>query len=260
MRRFYVRRKDFSHFPFQIYITREGVESPLEKGVTYTFAFEPPKEQYSFLHIHILQDFAQQVEERWGIPETGLICIAARALEAWLQNQPIPEDHFNARDMLRVDAQWYPHDRDLAPLLMPNPYRFEVETDEPWPTDVGLQFPVVKREESTPEQVAHDRDARKIVFGFTLDVFPGLLIVGYEQVKRKVAEEGLGVQVMMARLNDLPPNVHTLFVPLELEQAARQAAPDARVVALDDLVSHPMYDALIQELKDQVRQERVVSA
>ena len=44
MRRFYIKRKDLSHFPFQFYIDRNGVERQLEKGYTFTFAIEPPKD------------------------------------------------------------------------------------------------------------------------------------------------------------------------------------------------------------------------
>src|SRR5512135_3003284 len=134
MRRFYVKRKDLSHFPFQFYIDRNGVEQRLAKGFTFTFSMEPPKEGFPFLHVHILQDFALELDERWGIPQANLIQVAAKAFEAWLKGEPVPEDHFNNLDLLKVDAMWYPHGPDGVPTIITNPYYFDVSTDEAWPS------------------------------------------------------------------------------------------------------------------------------
>jgi hypothetical protein len=253
VRRFYVRRKDFSHFPFQYYITREGVERPLEKGATYTFYFEPPKEQFCFLHVHILDRFALKAEQEWDIPEADLIRIAAKGFEAWLKGEAIPEDHFNGTDLLKVDEAWYPHGPDLTPLLMPNPYRFEVETDDPWPIDVFRLYTETAQPARSNAKIALSEtsqgNVRKVVFGFTLDVFPGFLIVGYWQMKHRVMEAGLQVEVKLARLDDLPPGTQILLVPTELAETARLAAPDCRVEVLTELVNVPIYDAVVEELK-----------
>ncbi len=254
MRRFYVRRKDFSHFPFQYYITREGIERPLEKGFTYTFYFEPPKEQFCFLHVHLLNEFALQVDDQWDIPEADLIRIAAKAFEAWLKGEAIPEDHFNGTDMLKVDEAWYPHNAEGIPLLAINPYRFEVETDDPWPIDVARLYtepsePAELNAELEPKTGLHSLG--KIVFGFTLDVCPAMLFVGCEQFKHRAAEAGLEAEVKLARLDDLPSGTQVLLVPAELAQAAHQATPNCRVVALADLVNVPIYDALIADLKNE---------
>ncbi|HBY98349.1 MAG: hypothetical protein M5U01_33805 [Ardenticatenaceae bacterium] len=135
MRHFYVRRKDLSAFPFQFYVDRDGVQRRLEKGQTFTFFIHPPKDRIEFLHVHILQDFAREAEERWNIPENELIRMAAKGFEAWLVGEVIPEDHFNGIDMLKIDRAWYPQDANGEPRLALNPYDFEVVTDEPWPTD-----------------------------------------------------------------------------------------------------------------------------
>lgn len=134
VRRFYVRRKDFSPFPFQFYIDRDGVERRLEPGQVFTYTFTPPREQVEYLHIFIPSDFAEWVESRWGISPADHIRIAATAFEAWLRLQA-PDTHQIGMNMIRVDTAWYPQAIDGSPALAPNFYSFEVETDEPWPMD-----------------------------------------------------------------------------------------------------------------------------
>ena len=250
MRRFYIKRKDLSHFPFQFYTDRYGVEQPLEKGYTFTFAIEPPKEQFAFLHIHILQDFARELEQRWDIPQANLIQVAAKALEAWLKGEPIPEDHFNNLDMLRVDATWYPHGSDSAPALAANPYYFEISTDEPWPgiSDAKIDSTAKNSQEHTEivDNTLNSPTKKKFVFGFTVDACPSSLFLGYEQMKNRVAHAGLDIEVKLSRLNDLPSDTHTVFVPPELEEMAQQIAPGCRVVILRDFVNNPIYDELVQ--------------
>ncbi|MGE5265108.1 MAG: hypothetical protein ACM3S0_17140 [Acidobacteriota bacterium] len=251
MRRFYVKRKDLSHFPFQFYVDRNGVERQLEKGHTFTFAIEPPKDQLAFLHVHILQDFALELDRRWDIPQSNLIQVAARAFEAWVKSEPIPEDHFNNLDLLKVDAAWYPHGPDGVPALIANPYYFDISTDEPWFTIANVKT------DSTPDDLAKrtdtvtnlssNRPKKKFVFGFTVDVCPSLLFVGYDQFRNRITQAGLDIEVKLSRLTDLPPDVHTLLVPSELETAARQIARNTRVVALAEMVNAPIYDELVRE-------------
>jgi hypothetical protein len=252
MRRFYIRRKDFSQFPLQFYVGRDGVERRLEPGFTYTFAIEPPKDRFPFLHVHILATFARELDARWEIPEAELIRLAAKGLEAWLKNEPVPDDHFNDVDLLTIDAAWYPHGPDGAPALAANPYHFEVETDEPWPFEAGQAVAGAAEDRGdTPAVTAPEPAADKqkqVVFGFTLDVFPGMLIVGYNQFKRKAAEAGLQAQVRLMNLSDVPADVDVLFVPPELAEAARRAAPHSRVEALDNYLNHPSYNGLIEAL------------
>ncbi len=252
MRRFYVKRKDLSHFPFQFYIDRNGVEQPLEKGHTFTFAIEPPKDRFAFLHVHILQDFVLELDQRWNIPQANLIQVAAKAFEVWLKNEPIPEDHFNNFDMLKVDANWYPHGSDGAPTLITNPYYFEVSTDEPWSPLAEVKTDSTSKDAAqhaeTGDHASSNQTKKKFVFAFTTDVCPSLLFIGYDQMRNRVAQTALDIEVTLSNLTDLPPDTHTLFVPTELAQAARQAAPNARIIALEELINNPIYDAVINTL------------
>ncbi len=78
-----------------------------------------------------------------------------------------------------------------------------------------------------------------------------MLIVGYEQMKHKVAGSGLDVDVRLLPLDDLPSGLHSLFVPAELEHSARSVAPRASVYALPEMVNVPIYDAIIRQLENE---------
>ncbi len=98
------------------------------------------------------------------------------------------------------------------------------------------------------EEGVRPRILKRIVFGYSADCFPGQLIVGHNQLKRKLVRAGFDVTVSMAPLKDLPPDVDILFVPPELAEAARPAASHCQVEVLETFLNHPLYDALIKKL------------
>lgn len=249
MRTFYVRRKDLSHVPFQYYVNADGSARPLDKGYTSTFAIMPIKNDFDVMHVHIVDAFVHEMEKRWGITEPDLLRVTAKALEAWLKNEPVPQDHFYGPGMIKVDADWYPRDPDDSPAMAADPYSFMVETDEPGPS-------IMDWESDRPSDTASDsagepqaESSPSIVFGFTVDICPALLILGYEQFRKRATEKGLGIDVRLVALSDLPEHIHTLFVPPALAQAARQSAPNSRIIALEELVNNPIYDAVIEVLE-----------
>ncbi len=248
MRTFYIRRKDLSHVPFQYYVYPDGASIALPPGLMSTFVIEPPKSDIGEMHVQIVEEFARELETRWGIPRADMLRVAAKALEAWVKDpSAAPADHFYGPGMMRVDAAWCPREPDGSPSSAPNPYTFKVETDEPWPSILDWDPHAPRAPDPAPPPAPEDsRPRRTIVFGFTLDVFPGLLIVGYNQMKHKVAEAGINARVSMSALGDLPPGVDVLFVPPELEQVARAAAPGARVEVLDNFLNYPGYNTLVE--------------
>lgn len=250
MRTFYVRRKDLDHVPFQYYIGSDGVARPMEDGYTGVFTIIPPRGDIDTVYVRITQDLMQEFAERWDISQGALIRVAAKGVEAWLKRDAIPEDHFYGPEWIKMDREWYLRDSDDSPAMAVDPYSFEVVTDEPGPSILDWDFSQPRQDES-PTNPSNENNIPAIIFGFTIDVFPGMLIVGYEQLKRKVEEAGINAQVKMLALDALPANVHTLIVPIQLEQSARQAAATARVIALAEMVNAPIYETLIQELNNE---------
>ncbi len=91
---------------------------------------------------------------------------------------------------------------------------------------------------------------RKIGVGYALDFMPAPLLVGFNQLRRKLERAGFKVQVALVPLNELPPDLDVLFVPTEIEQIARKAAPDKWIIALDSYLNHPAYSELVKRLQD----------
>jgi mannitol-specific phosphotransferase system IIBC component len=92
---------------------------------------------------------------------------------------------------------------------------------------------------------------RRIVFGYTVECFPGMLILGYNQLKRMLARGEFDVKINLAPLNDLPSDTDILFVPPELREPAEHVTC-VQVQVLEDYLNHPAYTALMQQLNDGV--------
>jgi hypothetical protein len=249
MQSFYVRRKDLSHVPFQYYVTGDGTARPLDPGFTSTFALMPTKDGFDVVHVQIVSEWAQEMENRWGITEPDLLRVAAKVVEAWLKNEPIPPDHFYGPDMIKVDSAWYPCDPDQSPAMAVDPYNFMVATNLPSPSILEWEPEHPRAPEDDFHEGRTSGTGPAIVFGFTVDVCPALLILGYEQFRKRAAQKGLEMPIRLAELSALPPNIHTLFVPPQLSKRARQAAPGARVIALEELINNPIFDAVVETLE-----------
>jgi hypothetical protein len=139
VKKYYVRRKDLTAFPFQFFYDRQGVEHKLSQGETFTFAIHPQKDKLDGLHVHISTDFIQEAERRWDVYKNEMMRIAAKAMETWLLGEAIPEEHFNGVDMILIDLDWYPQEPSGKPGMLPNPYDFMVTTSESGPMDAWWQ-------------------------------------------------------------------------------------------------------------------------
>jgi hypothetical protein len=147
VKKYYVRRKDLTPFPFQYYYDREGVQHRLSKGQTFSFAIHPQKDRLDGLHVHISTDFIREAESRWGFYENEMIRIAAKAMEIWLLEGSIPEEHFNGIDMILIDQDWYPQEASGKPGAVPNPFDFMVTTNEAGPVDSWWQTTATPEED-----------------------------------------------------------------------------------------------------------------
>ena len=93
---------------------------------------------------------------------------------------------------------------------------------------------------------------RRIVFGYTLDNFPGAIVLGHHQLKRMVARAGFAIKVTLAPLTDLPPDTDLLFIPPELESVAHSLLAPERIHIVEEMVNHPSYARLIENLVEGV--------
>ncbi len=93
------------------------------------------------------------------------------------------------------------------------------------------------------------RIIKRIVFGYSLDNFPGALIIGQHTLQRKLERAGFDVSVSFCPLSDLSADTDILIVAPELVPAACQAAPHSHVQIVEDFINHPAYDELIEQLQ-----------
>lgn len=99
------------------------------------------------------------------------------------------------------------------------------------------------------DSVSSPRALRRVVVGYTVDYFPGSLILAHHTLQAKLARAGYAVAVTLAPLHDLPEGgVDILLAPSTLAEEARRAAPDAYHVSLETFAHHPFYDQLLDEL------------
>ncbi|MFQ5856444.1 MAG: hypothetical protein ACE5LU_12450 [Anaerolineae bacterium] len=95
------------------------------------------------------------------------------------------------------------------------------------------------------------RLVKKIVFGYE-SALPASLVVGAEQLKKKIQRAGLKVSVVYHPLYDLPEDTDVILVAEELAETAQQRAPDAQVIPLKQFVNSPAYGELMTRLLEGV--------
>jgi mannitol-specific phosphotransferase system IIBC component len=102
-------------------------------------------------------------------------------------------------------------------------------------------------------ETGHSRERRlirSIGFVYALDYMPAPLLVGYNQLRRKLERAKLNVMVELVPVNDLPADMDLLFVPTQLEPVVRGLRPSEHMVVLDSFLNHPAYAELIERLQD----------
>jgi mannitol-specific phosphotransferase system IIBC component len=90
----------------------------------------------------------------------------------------------------------------------------------------------------------------RIGFGYALDFMPAALIVGFNQLRRKLERAGFSVVISLEPLSALPAGLDILFVPPELEATARAVAPQLPIVVVANFLNHPSYSELIRRLAE----------
>jgi mannitol-specific phosphotransferase system IIBC component len=93
---------------------------------------------------------------------------------------------------------------------------------------------------------------KRIVFVYSVDHFPGGLIVAHHYLQGKLVRAGYDIAVMLAPLHDMPTEADIVLSPPDLADAAQGIAPHAVHVTLDSFARHPFFDLLIERLVDGV--------
>ncbi len=91
---------------------------------------------------------------------------------------------------------------------------------------------------------------RKIGFGYALDFLPTPLLVGFNQLRKKLERARFKVAVSLVPLNDVPSDLDLLIVPIELEETARTIVRHQWIIALDNFFNHPTYAELLKKLEE----------
>lgn len=97
--------------------------------------------------------------------------------------------------------------------------------------------PVVKRAD----------EVRKIVFACEAGM--GSSLIGANQLKRKLKEAGLSVEVVHAAVHVIPKDADVIIAHTGLAKRAQEVAPHAVVIAFMNFVNNPVYDDLVRKLK-----------
>lgn len=96
-------------------------------------------------------------------------------------------------------------------------------------------------EEIDPQQVKH--------IYFACDAGMGSSAMGASLLKKKVKEAGLNVTVSNIAISKLPDDASLVITQEELTPRAKQRVPNAYHVSVDNFLSSPKYDEIIERLK-----------
>lgn len=90
-------------------------------------------------------------------------------------------------------------------------------------------------------------DVRKIVFA--CDAGMGSSAMGASILRKKVEAAGLKISVTNTAISDLPSDANIVFTHASLTDRARAKVPTAEHISIDNFLSSPAYDQLVNRLK-----------
>ena len=90
-------------------------------------------------------------------------------------------------------------------------------------------------------------EVRRIVFACEAGM--GSSLIGANQLKKRVKDAGLEIQVIHSPVNQIPPNADVVLAHEGLAERARKAAPNAVVLPFKNFLNNPAADFLIRRLQ-----------
>ncbi|PTM58865.1 PTS mannitol transporter subunit IICB [Desmospora activa] len=101
--------------------------------------------------------------------------------------------------------------------------------------------------ESAEEKMEAEQPIKKIVFA--CDAGMGSSAMGASILKNKVKKADLDVEVTNTAISKLPDDADVVFTHKNLTDRAKAKLPNARHISVENFMSSPEYDALIERLK-----------
>src|SRR2546430_17281081 len=90
-------------------------------------------------------------------------------------------------------------------------------------------------------------EVRKVVFACEAGM--GSSLIGANQLKRKLKDAGLTVEVVHAAVHAIPKDADVIIAHTGLAKRAQEVAPAAVVISFMNFVNNPVYDDLRKKLK-----------
>jgi len=84
---------------------------------------------------------------------------------------------------------------------------------------------------------------------FACEAGMGASLIGANQLKKRVKDAGLDIEVIHSPVNQIPANADVVLAHQGLAERARKAAPTAVVIPFTNFLNNPAADLLIRRLQ-----------
>ena len=83
---------------------------------------------------------------------------------------------------------------------------------------------------------------------FECEAGMGSILIGDNQLKKRLKDAGLNVSVIHSPVNELPADTDVVIAHQGLAERARKAAPQAVVLSFQNFLNNPASDLLVKKL------------
>lgn len=84
---------------------------------------------------------------------------------------------------------------------------------------------------------------------FACEAGMGSSLIGANQLKKRVKDAGLDIQVIHSPVNEIPANADVVLAHQGLAERARKVAPNAVVLPFTNFLNNPAADKLVRQLQ-----------
>lgn len=84
---------------------------------------------------------------------------------------------------------------------------------------------------------------------FACEAGMGSSLIGANQLKKRVKDAGLDIQVTHSPVNEIPANADVVLAHQGLAERARKVAPNAVVLPFTNFLNNPAADKLVRQLQ-----------